>query len=587
MSLLIVLLASMGYCLPKFAADEFKKRVVDRKLNPNDLARLSSAERRAVFGQFMNEMNAKNTNALFESKLILKNQQKGLVEWARTVSGLKPEARRDMIRKVERLDKVLDGEELDTFLEDLVQKRLGVDVSEQEAKTIATLARKIEETKTYDANFQFASESDRINHGASLVAFENFVNDLKLQANKVSVKDVIDTARKAPINAPGAALEYVSEIGGIAKSIKGSLDNSLLGRQAWPVLFSEPRIWAENAARSYGTIVKQLGKKGTDNAVIDAIKAEIYSRPNSLNGNYTKAKLAIGSIEEAFPTSLPSKVPLLGRAFKASETAFNGTAYRLRADLFDTKLKWLANAGVDVTEEGILKSLGQYTNSLTGRGDIGAGEAVAKSLNNLFFSPKFVKSRYDFLVAHASNPNMDPRLKAMAARDLVRAVATTAGFLYLADAVQPGSVQFDPRSSDSGKIRIGDTRIEILGGHSALVSMVARLLSGTSMNSKGEIIKLDDPEEYKGPTSMSTIGNFIENKFAPLPNTLIDLRRGEDKFTGVPMNLNTPEGLSNTAIDLFAPLPATNARELLDNPNAAPFVWGILLDFHGFGTNTY
>jgi len=63
------------------------------------------------------------------------------------------------------------------------------------------------------------------------------------------------------------------------------------------------------------------------------IMADIVSRPNYINGKMTKAKLSFGNPEEPFPVSLSEKIPIIGRVYKASETAFAGQAYKNRADI--------------------------------------------------------------------------------------------------------------------------------------------------------------------------------------------------------------------------------------------------------------
>ena len=88
-----------GFCLPKFAADALKTKFKNGEISPEKLSDMTSAERRKVF-EFLGEENAKQTNALFESKLLLKNQQLGMVNWAKQILKLKPETLRDTLSKV-------------------------------------------------------------------------------------------------------------------------------------------------------------------------------------------------------------------------------------------------------------------------------------------------------------------------------------------------------------------------------------------------------------------------------------------------------------------------------------------------------
>jgi len=67
------------FCIPKHLVDLFLGKLKDGTVNPAKLAEMGSKERRVELAKYVGEANAEKTNALFESKLLLKNQQKGLV----------------------------------------------------------------------------------------------------------------------------------------------------------------------------------------------------------------------------------------------------------------------------------------------------------------------------------------------------------------------------------------------------------------------------------------------------------------------------------------------------------------------------
>src|ERR1041384_802175 len=123
-----------NFCLMPQAADQFKKDILSGKINPESLASMTSAERHAFFAESLGESNAAPVNALFESKLLLKNQQAGMINWARRVMGENTPAGRDVISKIKRLNKVLSPAEESAFLEDLAAQRLGTHVTSNEAQ---------------------------------------------------------------------------------------------------------------------------------------------------------------------------------------------------------------------------------------------------------------------------------------------------------------------------------------------------------------------------------------------------------------------------------------------------------------------
>ncbi|WP_460315408.1 hypothetical protein, partial [Staphylococcus aureus] len=90
------------------------------------------------------------------------------------------------------------------------------------------------------------------------------------------------------------------------------------------------------------------------------------------------------------------------------------------------------------------------------------------------FSAKFLKSNIDTLTAHQFNMKLSKYARKQAALNTLKIVGGIAATLAIADQLWPGSVNWDPRSSDFGKIRIGKVRFDISGGMSSLVVLAAR-----------------------------------------------------------------------------------------------------------------
>ncbi len=553
----------MSFCLLKPEVEKFVEALKTGEINPVKLAEMTSKERRDYLSDIVGKENAKEVNALFESKLLLKNQQQGMINWAKKTAGLKPEVRRDLISRIEKMDKVLDPKERDLFLEDLASTKLGTDVTFEEAKYITEVSNKVVEAKAKIKEGSPDGSEERLAYGRELVKLNDFVNDLKAKNTDTLLQQIKES--------PGTAVvEGISNLGGLAKSLKASLDNSVIGRQGLKTLFSNPSIWRKNSLQTFKDMVQQFGGK----EVVKEVMADVLSRKNALNGLYRKEKLAIGNIEEAFPTSLPEKIPLLGRAFKASQAAFEGFQYRTRADVFDKYVEIAEKTGADI--EGI----GKVANALTGRGDMGKLEPMADKLNTLLFSPRFLKSNIDLLTAHAFDKGMGSFARKKAAENLIKTVGGIGTVLTIANAVMPGSVETDPRSSDFGKIKVGDTRFDVAGGMASLVTLASRLGTMSSKSSTtGKVTPLNS-DKYGARTGIDVAKDFILGKFAPLPGAVRDILKGQD-FQG-----NKPT-LKSTAVNLLAPLPFQNAVEASKNPNSAPLMLRIILDGLGIGASTY
>lgn len=541
-----------NFCLPKELTKPFLQALKDGTLNPAKLADSTSAERHSAFAKVIGEGNAKEVNALFESKLLLKNQQAGIISWAKSIGGLKPEALKDLISKVQKLDRVLNPDEEKAFLSDLASKKLGTDVTFEEAKKISELAKKVQETKT-----AMEGGADRMEHGRARVEFGNYISELK-NSNALTLREK-------------GVVGVASELAGVSKGLKASLDNSAIFRQGWKTLFAHPDVWVKNAGQSFIDLAQQFGGK----AVMDEVQADIQSRPTY--DLMKKAKLDVGTTEEQFPSHLAEKVPILGRLYKASEAAYTGFIYRTRADIFDKYLNAAKLAGIDVTEKEQLLPIGKLVNSLTGRGYLGKGEQVAGVVNNVFFSPRFLKSNIDFLTAHQLQKGVTPFVRKQAAVNLVKVIAGTATVLGIANAIMPGSVETDPRSSNFGKIKIQGTTFDVTGGMSSVLTLSARLAFMSSKSgTTGKVTPLNSGK-FGSQTGVDVLVNFGEGKLSPIASIVTDILRGQD------FNHNKPTVL-NEANNLLMPLPITNATQLYQ-AKSAPVLAGILADMLGISVN--
>lgn len=545
-----------SFCLLPQYADELAARIKSGKLKIAELTAMTSAERRAAFADFMGEANAQHVNAAFESKLLLQNQQKGLETWVRQQTNLKPEIQRDLLSRIERMDRVFVPNKNEPFLADLARAKLGYDVTMEEAGRITELAKVAKTAK--DA--LLAGGEDRLAYGRAKVEFSNYVSDLKNQT-------------KTPLTVSKA----VRNTAGFAKAFTAAFDLSALGRQGWKNLWAHPGIWAKNARQSFVDFAQQFGGK----AVIDEVQADVLSRPNAINGRYQKAKLALGNIEEAFPTSLPEKIPGIGRVYKASEAAYTGFQYRLRADVFDKYMEIAERSGVDVNDRRQLEAIGKLVNSLTGRGNLGRLEgSAANVINDVFFSPRKLKSDIDFLTAHATDTDITPFVRKQAAINLVKVISGTAAILAIARAVKPKSVELDPRSSDFGKIRVGNTRFDVTGGMGSIAVLAARLVRrSTKSSTTGKVSEINSGK-FGSQTGTDLVYNFFENKLSPAASVVRDWLEGQDRQG----NKFSVPGIVKT---IAVPLPVSNAYELWKDPKSAGVVAGTLADFFGIATTNY
>ena len=573
------------FCLNKQYVQKFREGLIagnkGGELNPEKLNKLSSPQRRELLAKYVGKENAQQVNALFESKLLLKNQKAGYITWAKKVSGISPEVRRDLISKIERLDKVLDPESEKFFLEDLASTKLGFGIKEDEARRIFELSKALTEAKAkMKPDFTFNNKSDAIQVGASREALESYVRSLK----PVKKDSFVNPLKGQGVlgKAGGVATDAKVIVKFIAQNTRtfvASFDNSLWGNQGIRTAldYRYSKIWAKNFAKSFIDIAKVLTAKPTlkelkfggikkGDEVLSATRAEIYSRKNSLNGRYETStpetsKLDLGGIEEEIPTSLPSRIPVLGRVFKAAEVAYEAGAMRLRADIADKMYDMAEKRGVDMSDKFEIGSRNVVANSITGRGRL---TNVPDIINDAVFSVRFTKSQLDFLTFNALD-KISLTARGEAAHNILSVLGSTAVILGISKALDPNSTDLDQRSSKFGKIeKNGITIINLMPGYGSMLTLAFRIAKQSTKTKAGEVKEFSSGQEegaegkstFGTPDGMDVLWDFTENKFSPIASIIRDLIR-QRTFEGEKPTVKT------TLRDSFVSISLDSSKKIL------------------------
>lgn len=547
-------------CLPEQQRNKLKNALISGKLSIEDLYALTSNERRAAFEKVVGKNYSKWLNSRFEQAM-LSTQKKALSKWIKNSVSHKDPVRRDLLKKVNRIEKFLTSDEQTGFLEDIAETKLGIRVTEGEAKAILDLKKVSDDLRLAIPESSPRGSKERLAYGFAVRKFKQYVGDLKVGADAITA-----TERLKPENLGRNLYDAAS----ITKSLVATLDNSFIGRQGIKVLLAgEYRIWSVTAKESFKNFGKELMQrspgmfKARNDAVLDAIYADIYSRPNALNGSYRAARNGYGlgvPHEEVFPTSLPERIPFIGRVFKASETAFTGSALRMRADLADAYIAMGTQNGLDMLDEATASSFGRVVTAMTGRGELGRLGSIGKELNVAVFSVRFLKSNLDTLTAHYFDKTMTKEAKMLAAKNLLKIATSLGAALTVAEMLNPGSVTFDPRKGSFGKIQIGETKIDITGGMAGIVRLAARLISGKNYSENTR--KWSDLYEggFGQQNALDLVENFLEGKASPTLGAVFDFMEGRN-FQGDKPNFY------NTTLGLIVPISAQLLIENIQNGN--------------------
>ena len=335
------------------------------------------------------------------------------------------------------------------------------------------------------------------------------------------------------------ATDFMIDLFNVPRALLATADMSAFLRQGIIMLPSHPVIYSKAALKTFQFA---FSSKVFDQYFKDIQKDPFYKLMRKSKLQITDPKTALAyRREEAFMSQLLQEVPILGQVIKFSERSYAGFLNKLRVDVFKIWADELLAQGLSpVGDIEVFQSAAEVINTFTGRGDLGRANKIAPFLNNIFFSPRLITARFNAL-----NPvwygKMPKEIRKKSIGDFAKFV--TAGITTLAliklsmgDNVD---VETDPRSSDFGKIRIGNTRWDIWGGFQQWVRVIAQFSTGKrKITSTGEIVSLTK-DEYPFTTRKETVLRFVEGKLAPVPALANALISGAKTFEGEDITLKS------------------------------------------------
>lgn len=236
-------------------------------------------------------------------------------------------------------------------------------------------------------------------------------------------------------------------------------------------------------------------------------------------------ELHLSKQEEAYlGGNVAEKIPLLGKGVKASERAYVSYLNKMRIDMFDRFADLAEEEGKTFSNSpDLYKGIAKYINNATGRGSLPKSlDAYSPFLNTLFFSPRLIASRINMLnpVFYARLPK---EVRVMAAKDMLKFIATGMTALALAKYGLGLDVEDDPRSSDFGKIKDKNTRWDIWGGFQPYARVITQLATGERKTQREGVYEID---KKFGQNRTDVLGSFFRGKLAPIPSLAWDLIGG-------------------------------------------------------------
>ena len=334
-------------------------------------------------------------------------------------------------------------------------------------------------------------------------------------------------------------------------------------RQDWKLLLSNPKV-AEQM--DMGMLTSQFGQWAVSKAGI---------RWNKIGGGVETGterflSMKTGSKVRKFLTNIPGYGKLTTRSESAYTIGGNATRLEvLKGLLGGREFKTLTKKQA--------KDLGRIADILTGEGNASILGKMGPVLYTMLFSTRLLASRIQaFTELIPGLSNMDAPARKVLAWQLVKAWGVQAAIISSA-AMLPGvEVERDPRSTDFGKMRIGDTRIDLMGGFQQIFRTIAQLITKQRKGRTGDMIDAE---------MMDTAIGFLQSKLAPAPSYAIDLIRGET-FYGEEVELTKEQVIQQ----IYENAAFLWLQDVVDALRYQGFLGGVgvaPLTFLGVGASTY
>lgn len=376
--------------------------------------------------------------------------------------------------------------------------------------------------------------------------------------------------------------DTVMEVLNLPRAVVASLDLSGTLRQGGPLFWGRPKT----GLKAFQGSLKGAFNKSNAISIEQQIRNNPYYMMSQSPGAVSK-KLYIAPLsetakvtarEESFMSRFTRYIPGLAQ----SERAYIIVLNKLRMDSFASIMNNVEKSGGQITPK-LIETISDYINVATGRGDLGKLNSMVPALNIALFSPRFQASRVQLLWQAIKMPT---NLRTPEGRILIREFTRDIGAFIAANMTLLGlakmggaTVEEDPRSTDFGKIKIGNSRVDPWSGLQQWVRFFAQLITDerkyTSTGGVGDIDRA------------KLLYNFFRYKQNPAFSLLWDTLVEEGKTVFGEDIEATPESMKQLAQTRLTPFVI---QDFLDAAAEYGIVGGAILGglaTLGFGVYTY
>jgi hypothetical protein len=395
----------------------------------------------------------------------------------------------------------------------------------------------------------------------------------ELQKAKREFHEALMKDRLARRSKTKKVLAGVGETLNTARAIQTSIDLSAVLRQGGFITLGHPI----RAAKAIPDMLRAMLSAESQHR----INEEINSRPNAPLYRSSKLYLSdqigkLSQMEEAYMTRWAEKIP----GVAASQRAYTTFLNRLRADSFDAMAAGLGRGETLTPVEA--KAIANYINKATGRGSFGGNDTANVILNTTFFSPRYLASRLQLI---AGQPFYGGTLKTRVAiaKEYARFLAGV-GVVYALGSMAGGKIEDNPRSSDFGKMRFGNSRVDPLTGLAQISTLAGRVYTEQTKTPQGKIVQLSDSGNkkvpYGGSTTFDVLARFGRSKLSPSLGAAVDIAQGRD-FSGQKVTLASETG------KMLTPISVQDIYQAMQSEGIPEGTIIGLLSIFGMGVQTY
>jgi len=324
------------------------------------------------------------------------------------------------------------------------------------------------------------------------------------------------------------------------------------------VLVSHPLLSIKNLPQMFKSFASEGAAHKADKAIEDHPLAPLaYRAKLSLSTDYGSNV----SKEEYFQGHFAHRMPGIKHFARAFRVFLNAVRFQSFVTAVNS---WTIGGEATDAEARIIAN---FINVTTGRGAI--PDKIVSAVNAssvLVNAARYQTSRAQFIIGQPlwgvfGSHRGSAKARAWVAKEYARTIigwALYQGMLYSAfylwweqsgeDEEKKPKIEANPLSSDFGKIRIGNTRIDTTAGIGPWITFMSRSVRGMTKQRDGDIVPIRGKDvPYGGHAWDYFAFNFARNRMAPAPGAIVDGLRG-----------TTPDGQEATLMRLlqqnFVPL---------------------------------